>query len=332
MSSTAPAQTCAHCSAKGKMRCSRCTRVWYCSKDCQKSDWRNHTLICRTQAQAARVANEEAERVAALEAVRIANEEAARLAAVEESFLHDIDGSVFSITCNVAVVLRDGRCATTAGRPSVEGGVVTYPLLLADGSPHKSRIEDFEFLDSPKPLVLECVDLPCVSAMLCTGDCVIKVKDAVEKSDVPGHRLKDKTVGPKEYCDALVAGAKAKLANIAECIAQARDAAPGLYGPLYDALQDRVKKLSRSLPPAPPAASTALPAGGVPDRVQNSLEWGNGAVLGCGCPAQCFAGRQFAVQTGDLTLVPVTRMYFAVPWFSQAASTVQGGPAPAAAT
>merc|ERR1712098_753701 len=43
---------CAHCGTSEKsekqfQKCSRCGFVFYCSQDCQKSDWQNHKQICK---------------------------------------------------------------------------------------------------------------------------------------------------------------------------------------------------------------------------------------------------------------------------------------------
>ncbi|KAI0818478.1 hypothetical protein BC628DRAFT_1424076 [Trametes gibbosa] len=39
---------CARCSKRGDdlQRCSRCKAVFYCSKECQKADWKNHKFVC----------------------------------------------------------------------------------------------------------------------------------------------------------------------------------------------------------------------------------------------------------------------------------------------
>lgn len=40
--------TCAVCKeADGLKACGSCTRVWYCSREHQVEDWRNHKLSCR---------------------------------------------------------------------------------------------------------------------------------------------------------------------------------------------------------------------------------------------------------------------------------------------
>jgi hypothetical protein len=34
------------CDNEGTKRCNRCLTMWYCSKDCQKANWRTHKSIC----------------------------------------------------------------------------------------------------------------------------------------------------------------------------------------------------------------------------------------------------------------------------------------------
>ena len=42
---------CAACGKTGaKKCCSRCKRVWYCSKDCQTAAWKTHKLVCKSAA------------------------------------------------------------------------------------------------------------------------------------------------------------------------------------------------------------------------------------------------------------------------------------------
>jgi|SRR5579862_4390739 len=38
---------CKICSKYGKMTCSRCKSVYYCGKECQRSDWLNHKPNCK---------------------------------------------------------------------------------------------------------------------------------------------------------------------------------------------------------------------------------------------------------------------------------------------
>jgi hypothetical protein len=44
-------RACACCGSRVKalQRCSRCKQVWYCSKSCQKKDWKNHKLSCKAE-------------------------------------------------------------------------------------------------------------------------------------------------------------------------------------------------------------------------------------------------------------------------------------------
>lgn len=42
---------CAKCSKRGScMRCVRCRKVTYCSKECQRQDWKNHKPMCAPKA------------------------------------------------------------------------------------------------------------------------------------------------------------------------------------------------------------------------------------------------------------------------------------------
>ena len=40
-------EVCCVCSKEGAKRCSKCKLQYYCSKECQQSDWKNHKAICR---------------------------------------------------------------------------------------------------------------------------------------------------------------------------------------------------------------------------------------------------------------------------------------------
>ena len=35
------------CLKEGKMRCGRCKVVRYCSRECQRDEWRSHKLLCK---------------------------------------------------------------------------------------------------------------------------------------------------------------------------------------------------------------------------------------------------------------------------------------------
>ena len=44
---TPAASLCSRCSQPATLRCSRCQSSWYCSKDCQRSDWPLHkNTVC----------------------------------------------------------------------------------------------------------------------------------------------------------------------------------------------------------------------------------------------------------------------------------------------
>ena len=43
---------CNSCDLQGSLRCSRCREVYYCSTQCQKSDWKNHKHYCSITSQA----------------------------------------------------------------------------------------------------------------------------------------------------------------------------------------------------------------------------------------------------------------------------------------
>lgn len=40
-------EECAFCNLDASKKCSRCKKVFYCSKQCQKNDWRNHKQTCQ---------------------------------------------------------------------------------------------------------------------------------------------------------------------------------------------------------------------------------------------------------------------------------------------
>ena len=37
---------CADCGALATQRCSKCKQAWYCSRDCQLRQWKQHKPIC----------------------------------------------------------------------------------------------------------------------------------------------------------------------------------------------------------------------------------------------------------------------------------------------
>lgn len=38
---------CLQCGKDAALKCARCKRVWYCSKDCQKASWKTHKRVCK---------------------------------------------------------------------------------------------------------------------------------------------------------------------------------------------------------------------------------------------------------------------------------------------
>lgn len=43
---------CAKCSKEAFKRCSKCKNVWYCSRECQVADWKEHKPKCAVEAPA----------------------------------------------------------------------------------------------------------------------------------------------------------------------------------------------------------------------------------------------------------------------------------------
>ena len=37
---------CFLCAEPAKLRCGRCKGPWYCSRDCQRDDWKRHAPAC----------------------------------------------------------------------------------------------------------------------------------------------------------------------------------------------------------------------------------------------------------------------------------------------
>lgn len=42
-----PHDSCVMCNANSAQRCSQCRSSWYCSQECQESDWPSHKLLCK---------------------------------------------------------------------------------------------------------------------------------------------------------------------------------------------------------------------------------------------------------------------------------------------
>lgn len=41
---------CANCDVpEAKFNCSKCKKIFYCSQNCQKEDWKNHKKLCESQ-------------------------------------------------------------------------------------------------------------------------------------------------------------------------------------------------------------------------------------------------------------------------------------------
>mmetsp|Transcript_23536 Transcript_23536/g.22568 ORF Transcript_23536/g.22568 Transcript_23536/m.22568 type:complete len:138 (-) Transcript_23536:243-656(-) len=45
-------QSCPVCDKESSKRCSRCKAIWYCSAECQRSDWKTHKKVCNDTFQA----------------------------------------------------------------------------------------------------------------------------------------------------------------------------------------------------------------------------------------------------------------------------------------
>ncbi len=49
---------CGKCQKQAFKRCSKCKSIWYCSKECQVSDWPNHKVVCNKKAKQLKEAEE----------------------------------------------------------------------------------------------------------------------------------------------------------------------------------------------------------------------------------------------------------------------------------
>ena len=58
--------TCAVCQTPSKLQCSACKITYYCSRDCQKKDWKTHKQLCKkpTDSPAAPASQDKTEKLA----------------------------------------------------------------------------------------------------------------------------------------------------------------------------------------------------------------------------------------------------------------------------
>lgn len=42
-----PIRPCSECSKESSLKCGACKEEWYCSKECQRSNWTFHKSVCK---------------------------------------------------------------------------------------------------------------------------------------------------------------------------------------------------------------------------------------------------------------------------------------------